>query len=123
MPTISPSIIPSIAAGTLFSRFTTDSELNIRWLTATDPNYFSVLNRPIADVTVRQLILSKAIDALQGSLSHQTYFPFVIQPQLDFGTSFPFIPNNIIWDLHVSLPAKWHDMRLAKIKRIRKTIT
>lgn len=118
MPTIDPSLVPSVSPGSIFSRFTTDSSLNIRWLTATDPVFFEALNRPDADIVVRQLILAKAIDTLNVRLGHQAVFPFIIQPQLDLGTSFPNIPTEMIWDLHVSLPAKWQDIRLAKIKRI-----
>jgi len=119
MPTIDPNLVPTVQPGSLFSTFTaTGSSLNIRWLTATDPVYFEVTNRPIADVAVRQLIMAKALDALQVRLGHQNAFPYVIQPQIDLGSSTVDVPLSIIWDLHVSLAKKWEWVRLAKIKRI-----
>ena len=37
MPTINPSLVPTIAPGNLFQALTTDSTLNVRWITPTDP--------------------------------------------------------------------------------------
>jgi len=66
MPTISSSLIPTIAAGSLFNQLVkTDGNLNVRWLTAQDPVYFEATNRPMADIVVRQLILAKAVDNLR----------------------------------------------------------
>jgi hypothetical protein len=119
MPTIDPALIPSITPGNLFTRFTEDTTLNIRWLTATDPVLFEALNRPMADITVRQLILAKALDALNLRISHQALFPFLITPKVAIGsTSQLELPVSWIWDMHVSVPAKWELLRLAKIKRI-----
>jgi hypothetical protein len=90
----------------------------VRWLTATDPAFFEVLNRPHADITVRQLVLAKAVDALELSLGNQSRFPFVIQPQVASGTTSIDVPMQWLWDFHASMPKKWENLRLAKIKRI-----
>jgi len=119
MPTINPSTVPLVAPGSLFSRFTGSDEFNIRWLVATDPAYYEVLNRPHADIALRQLTMAKAVDLLQVRLGHQAVFPFVFQPLLDLGgTSTEPVPLSWIWDLNVSLPKKWNNIRLSKIKRI-----
>ena len=98
MATINPDLVPTINPGDLFDRFTEDSTLNVRWLTATDPAYFEVLNRPTADITVRQLILAKAIDDLNTSLGYQAIFPFIVPPQVSDGTAVVDIPIRIFWD-------------------------
>lgn len=112
-------MVPTKAPGTIFSALTGgDPTLNIRWLSATDPAYYAVLNRPTADVTVRQLVLAKAIDTLQVRLGHDALFPYVTQPKIGSGTTEADVPIGLIWDLHASLPKKWENLRLAKIKRI-----
>lgn len=118
MPDISPALIPSIAPGNIFNRFTTDDTLNVRWIVASDPVFFGAVNRPVADVVVRQLILAKAVDALELRISHQALFPFLITPKVNIGTSELELPLSWIWDMHVSMPAKWELIRLMKIKRI-----
>jgi len=118
MPVINPSLVPTIAPGNLFSRFTTDTSINIRWYTATDPVYFDVLNRVPADLALRQLIIAKTLDQLNIRLGHQALFPFVIQPKILSGSSTVDIPISLIWDMHVSLPQKWENVRLARVKRI-----
>jgi hypothetical protein len=119
MPNISPSLIPFIPAGQLFDRLTTDTTLNIRWITAKDPVFYEVENRPIADVTVRQLIIAKAIDNIALRMGHMYLFPFLIVPKLDAGSLGHIeLPAAWIWDLHVSLPQKWEYVRLAKIIRL-----
>jgi hypothetical protein len=80
--------------------------------------FFETLNRPSADVTVRQLVLAKAVDGIQLSLGHTALYPYVIQPQVSSGTQAIDVPLRWIWDLHASLPKKWENLRLAKIKRI-----
>lgn len=123
MPTISPSLVPTIAPGALFDRFTTDTSINIRWLVATDPVYFEVLNRPLADLALRQLIIAKTLDQLNLRLGHQALFPYVVQPKILAGTSLIDVPLSMIWDMHVSLPSKWEKLRLARIKRVSGTST
>lgn len=119
MTTITPAMVPTKTPGTLFSSLTGgDSTLNIRWLLATDPVFFEVLNRPIADVAVRQLVLAKAIDYLQIQLGRQSLFPFLIQPKIASNTEEVDVPIGWIWDIHASLPKKWENLRLAKIKRL-----
>lgn len=97
--------------------------MNIRWLTATDPVFFESLNRPHADAVLRQLILAKAVDTLQLGLGRQVLFPFLVQPLVVSGTTTVNVPPNWIWDVSMSLPKKWQDLRLAKIKRIAGTNT
>lgn len=77
-----------------------------------------MLNRPVADLTVRQLVLAKAIDNLELQLGHQNLFPYIIQPKVASGTTQIDVPIGLIWDLHASLPNKWEKIRLAKIKRM-----
>lgn len=118
VPTISPSLIPTVSPGTIFTQLTTDDSLNIRWISINEPVHFSVMNRPIADVAVRQLIMAKALDALNLRLSHQSNFPFLTVAKVDTGTTEFDLPASWIWDLHASVPKKWENLRLAKIKRI-----
>lgn len=116
---IDSNMVPTKAPGTIFDSLTGgDETLNVRWLTAQDPAYYATLNRPIADVTVRQLVIAKAIDNLQLRLGHDAHFPFISQPRVSSGTSEVDVPLGLIWDLHVSLPKKWENVRLAKIKRL-----
>jgi hypothetical protein len=119
MPTIDPALVPVINPGQLFSRFTTDTTLNIRWIEPTDPVYYEVQNRPVADVALRQLILAKALDNINLRLSHQAIFPFLIPPKVNAGTGGILdLPISWIWDMHISIPAKWILLRLTKIERI-----
>lgn len=119
MPTITPASVPTKAPGTLFSSLAGgDTSLNIRWLVATDPAYYEVLNRPLADITVRQLVLAKALDTLTMSQGHINLYPYVIQPRVSSGTTEIDVPLRWIWDMQASLPKKWENLRLAKIKRI-----
>lgn len=118
MTTITPAMVPTKAPGTLFDALTTDTTLGIRWLVATDPCFYATLNRPTADIAVRQLILAKAIDSIQLNLGHTILYPFLIQPKVSSGTQQVDTPSGWIWDFHASLPKKWENLRLAKIKRI-----
>lgn len=119
MPEITPALVPTIAPGQLFSRLTTDDTLAIRFLTALDPAYFEALNRPHADIALRQLIIAKTLDQLNVRLGHQALFPFIDQPLVHGAGSSPVdVPLALFWDMHVSLPQKWERLRLAKIKRL-----
>lgn len=118
MPSINPNLVPTIAPGSIFSTFTEETSLNIRWYMRQDPVHFETLNRPLADIVVRQLIMAKALDTINLSLGYQATFPFVTQPRIAAGSSTVDVPDNWIWDMHVSAPAKWENFRLAKIKRI-----
>ncbi len=112
-------MVPTKAPGTLFSSLTGgDDSLNIRWLRPSDPAFYETLNRPLGDLTVRQLVIAKAVDALQVRLGHQAVFPYVTQPKVSSGTSEADVPLGWIWDFHASLPKKWEKLRLAKIKRL-----
>jgi hypothetical protein len=118
MPTINPSLVPTVAPGNLFQELTTDSTLNVRWITPTDPVYYEAMNRPLADIVLRQLILAKTLDMLSVSIGHEAIFPFLIQAKVINSTTYAQLPNGWIWDLHMSTPSKWQDFRLAKIKRL-----
>lgn len=118
MPEINPEYVPTVAPGGLFTALTTDTSLDIRWLTAKDPAFYEILNRPMADITVRQLILAKAIDTLDVSLGHSALFPFIIQSRINSGSSEVDLPQGWLWDVHLSIPKKWENLRLAKVKRI-----
>lgn len=117
MPTIDPTKVPAINPGSLFSQLTSNTSLMIRWLTSLDPAYHEALNRPIADLALRQLIIAKTLDNINLQLGHQSLFPFLVQARA-VGSSEVDLPASWIWDLHVSMPSKWENIRLAKIKRI-----
>jgi len=118
MPTIYPNLIPTVQPGSIFSEFVNNQSYSIRWITKNDPVFFEVANRPIADSAVRQLILAKAVDQINLRLGHQAYYPFIVQPSITSGTSSVELPISWIWDMNVSIPEKWEDLRLAKIKRM-----
>jgi len=118
MPAINPKLVPTINPGDLFERFTTDDTLNIRWLSPTEPVYWGVFNRPLADLALRQLIISKAVDDLDITLGYQAIFPFIIPPTITDGTSSIDLPIRIFWDMHVSVPVRWINVRLARIDRL-----
>jgi hypothetical protein len=118
MPVINPSVVPTVAPGNLFTTLTQDDTLNVRWLTSVDPAFYEALNRPISDTVLRQLILAKTLDQLSVSIGHQAMYPFLVQAQVASGTETVDVPDGWIWDLHMSLPAKWENFRLAKIKRL-----
>ena len=120
---IDPNLIPTINPGSLFTTFTDNNTYNIRWLTATDPAYFEVLNRPLYDITVRQLIIAKALDNLDTSLGYQALFPFIIPPQVTDGSVIVNVPVRTFWDTHVSVAGgiqttTWSNLRLARIDRL-----
>jgi len=118
MPEINPALVPTIDPGNIFSRFTTDDTLNVRWLVPTDPVIFEAINRPMADIVLRQLIIAKALDIIELQLGHMALFPFLIPAKIVAGTGDTELPTAWIWDMHTSIPAKWELLRLAKIKRI-----
>ena len=99
MPTISPDLIPTVQPGSLFTTLTTDTSLNIRWLTSVDPVLFEAINRPIADTVVRQLIMAKTLDDINLRLSHQSLFPFLVPAKVDTGTTEVFLPGSWMWDV------------------------
>lgn len=118
IPAINPGLVPTIPAGRLFTRLTTDETLLIRWLTATDPVFSEVMNRPIADSALRTLIIAKAVDQLSSNLGHQALYPFLIQPRVGSGTDQAAIPTDWIWDISIAAPVKWKQLRLARIRRL-----
>ena len=118
MPEISPALVPTISAGQLFERFTTDTTLNVRWVGPAEPVLFEVINRPMADITLRQLIIAKALDSIELALGHIALFPFLVAPSVSVGSGNIELPLSWIWDMHASIPAKWQYLRLARIERI-----
>jgi len=118
MVAINPNLVPSITPGSIFNTFIEDTTLNIRWLTPNDPVFYEALNRPTGDIVLRQLIIAKAIDNLQLRMSHLSIFPFLTSPKITIGSVDYELPLAWIWDMHVSLPSKWENLRLSKIKRI-----
>lgn len=119
MPTISPASIPTKSPGSLFNSLTGgDPTLNVRWLTALDPVFYEVLNRPMADITVRQLVIAKTLDIINTQLGHTALFPFIVQPTINIDTHVDDFPIGLIWDIHVSMPIKWQDIRLAIVQRL-----
>lgn len=111
---INPNIVPLVQPGALFNSLISDT-LRVRYFVAQDPVFYAVLNRPIADIEVRQLIIAKTLDQINMSLGYQAYFPFLMQPTFVDGLD---LPMAWIWDMNVSLPAKWKNVRLAKVMRI-----
>ena len=117
MPAINSSLVPLVQPGNLFNQLTGNTTLNVRWYTPTDPVFYEVLNRPISDVVLRQLILAKTLDQLSISIGHEAIFPFLI-PALLVGSPPVEIPAGWIWDLHFSAPVEWTNFRLSQIRRI-----
>lgn len=116
---INPNLVPSKAPGTLFTSFTGgDQTLLVRYHQALEPVYYEILNRPLKDLEVRQLIIAKAIDTLQVAYGSQFYYPFLIQPRIVSGTTEFDVPVEWIWDMHISIPENWDSVRLARVKRV-----
>lgn len=119
MPTLNYNLIPAKVPGTLFTSLSGgDASLNVRYFVATEPVYYEVLNRPLKDLEVRQMVLAKSIDTLQLSAGANFYFPFLVQPRIVAGVGDIDLPTEWIWDMHISFPEEWDTFRLAKIKRI-----
>jgi len=118
MPNFNSGLVPTITPGTIFDRFLSDETINIRWLTALDPAYFEAINRPMADITLRQLIIAKALDTQNAKLGAASIFPFLITPQVTNGSSSVELPVRLFWDMHVSIPGRWRNLRLARVDRI-----
>lgn len=118
MPSISAALVPYIPAGTLLDQLVTNSSVAVRWLLPTDVCYYETLNRPIADMALRQLIIAKAVDRLNENIGYLSGFPFLIQPQITNGSLVANVPINIFYDFNVSLSDKWSNVRLARVDRI-----
>ena len=118
MPTLNPDLVPTINPGDLFNEFSSNDTLNIRWLTATDPAYYEVINRPMVDIALRQMIIARAMDSLETSLGFVAIFPFVVPPLISDGSTSTYVPIRVFWDMHVSVPVAWTKVRLARIDRL-----
>jgi hypothetical protein len=118
MPNLDPTTVPTILVGNLFNRLTTDDQINVRWLTATDPVHFSALNRPLSDVAFRQLILAKAFDRLGTELGDSKYFPFVQQPELISDGQVIKVPTVLVRSFTLTVPNFAKFVRLSRIRRI-----
>lgn len=64
------------------------------------------------------MVLAKAVDYLQLAIGKENLFPFLVAPIVSSGSGYEELPPKWIWDFHASLPKKWENLRLAKIKRI-----
>src|SRR5574343_1617221 len=117
MPTIDPTKVPTVQPGSLFSQFTGNTSLAIRWITSRDPAYFEVLNRPLSDMALREIILAKTLDNINLRLGHKALFPFLVQPRVIGSLGEVDVPPSWVYDMHVSIPSKWENVRLAKIDR------
>ena len=117
MPTINSSLIPLVTPGSVFPTLTENTSLAIRWIVATDPHFYEVYNRPMADITVRQLIIAKSLDQLGLRLSAQGNFPFLNPATVDVATTTVSLPVSWIWDMHVTVKDNWENLRLALIQR------
>ncbi len=118
MPTFNASLIPTFVAGTVFDRFLNDQSINIRWLTANDPVFFEAVNRPIADVLLRQLIIAKTLDTLNSRIGYSALFPFLLTPQISRGVLVTTVPTRLFWDMKVTLSDRWSNLRLARVTRV-----
>jgi hypothetical protein len=116
---INYNIIPTKIPGTIFNSLSGgDQNLSVRYYQALDPVHYSVLNRPIKDLEVRQMVIAKAIDTLNLSINSRVYHPFLIQPIIVSEATNFNLPTEIIWDMTISHPNGWHNFRLAKILRL-----
>lgn len=114
MPKINANYIPYIAPTTLFDRLANDNAISVRWLDRRDPLFFETLNRPTADLAVRQLIIAKAIDRINLCIAFRAMFPFMLQPHMN-GSN---IPMGWIHDMHVTIPEDFSNLRLSRIHRV-----
>tara|TARA_R110000751_G_scaffold283523_1_gene386915 strand:+ start:445 stop:2037 length:1593 start_codon:yes stop_codon:yes gene_type:complete len=64
------------------------------------------------------LVLARAVDSLQLAIGKENLYPFLIQPVIAAGTAEQLIPAKWVWDMSASMPKKWENLRLAKIKRV-----
>jgi len=117
MPAIDPSLIPLVTPGNVFPTITETPTLAVRFLVAQDPHFFDTYNRPMGDIVVRQLILAKSIDQLGLRISHQANFPFLNPATVEVATNSLSLPLSWIWDMHVSIPDTWENLRLARLQR------
>lgn len=117
MPNIDSSLIPLVSPGTLFVTLTDNPTINVRWLTPNDPHYFDVYNRPMADITLRQLIIAKSLDQLGLRISSRTTFPFLNPPTVNVTTNTISLPLAWLWDMHVTIKDEYENVRLAYIQR------
>lgn len=118
MVKINPALVPSVSAGNVFSRLTTDDTLSVRWLAATDPVSHTAANRPTADLALRQLVIAKSLDNLGVNVGRQNIFPFLVQPYITSSAGDVELPVGWIWDLSMSVPCQWENIRLARVLRI-----
>jgi hypothetical protein len=112
-------MVPSVSPGNLFDRLVNDDTITVRWCTATDPVFYETFNRPMSDITLRQLIVAKAVDQINKNMGYLALFPFLVQPTVENASlQHSNIPIRMFWDMHVSLPAKWVNLRLARVDRL-----
>ena len=117
MPNIDSSLIPLVSPGSLFVTLTDNPTISVRWLVPQDPHYFDVYNRPMADITLRQLIIAKSVDQLGLRISSRTTFPFLNSPTVNVATNTVTLPLAWLWDMHTTIKDEYENVRLASIQR------
>lgn len=118
MPAINPATVPFVSPGEMFNRLVTDPTFAVRWLSPLEPAYYEVLNRQGADIVLRQLVIAKALDRINQNVGYLSQFPFIVQPQVQNGSTIANVPVRIFWDMHISMPDKWSNVRLARVDRV-----
>lgn len=107
--------VPDISPATLYDTLTSDPTFAVRWAGPRDPVYYHSINRPVADVALRQLMIAKALSRVNICLAKDALYPFVVQPKLSDDTS---VPVGWVWDTHGIIPYEYHNLRLAYIIRL-----
>lgn len=111
---INPNLVPLVAASDLFNDFVNGSSIKIRSLTPADPIYYQTLNRPLNDLSVRQLIMAKTISNSDQVLNYRLRYPYLVQPKIT-GSN---IPLGLIWDMKARIPSDYYNLRVAYVVRI-----
>lgn len=115
MPSINPALIPSITGKNLFQALTEQEQINIRWMTNEDKVYFNHINRPMADLAVRQLIIAKSIVEFSLDVAAAGRFPFLLNPVIVDGASEVDVPDGLVNDFNIIHSLDASNMRLGRI--------
>lgn len=115
---INPNTIPNVVPGQLLSTLTTDDDLSVRYHYIGEPIHYGILNRPLTDLEYRNLILARSIDQLQAAYGSTVNYPFLNTPYITNGVSNIKIPTGLLWDVALSIPESWSNVRLFGVQRI-----